>query len=83
MTETWCIRGRQIERSDLDQIGSWRVAHPEWRRRRLSEELARLWEWRTAAGQLKPIFYSCQPRQLESLQKPQGISTSIRSEFEM
>jgi hypothetical protein len=30
-------------------------AHPEWSRRRLSEELARLWDWRTPAGQLKDI----------------------------
>jgi hypothetical protein len=55
VTETWCIRGRPIETGDLDQIGSWMAAHPDWSRRRLSEELARLWDWRTPTGQLKDI----------------------------
>jgi len=55
VTETLCIRGRQIEARDLEQIGSWVSAHPDWSRRRLSQELARLWDWRTPAGQLKDI----------------------------
>lgn len=49
------IRGRQIGCSQLEQIRSCIVSHPDWSRRRLSEELARLWEWRTPTGQLKDI----------------------------
>lgn len=55
MTESWCIRGREIDAGDLDQIRSWIVSQPQWSRRRLSEELARHWDWRTSAGQLKDI----------------------------
>jgi hypothetical protein len=49
------IRGRKIEAGDLEQIGAWQAAHPHWSRRRLSQELARHWDWRTPAGQLKDI----------------------------
>jgi hypothetical protein len=31
------------------------AGHPEWHRRRISEELARLWEWYNQAGQLKDM----------------------------
>lgn len=55
VTEELCIRGRKIEAGDLEQIGLWRATHPDWSRRRLSEELARHWDWRTPAGQLKDI----------------------------
>lgn len=55
MTESLCIRGRNIDPGELDQIRSWIVSHPQWSRRRLSEELARYWDWRTPAGQLKDI----------------------------
>ena len=55
MTEPLWIRGRKIEAGDLEQIRAWRLAHRDWSRRRLSEELARHWDWRTPAGQLKDI----------------------------
>jgi alkylation response protein AidB-like acyl-CoA dehydrogenase len=55
VTDSLWIRGRKIEASDLEQIRSWRAAHPDWSRRRLSQELARHWDWRTPAGQLKDI----------------------------
>ena len=55
MSESLWIRGRQIEAGDLAQIKCWRAAHPDWSRRRLSQELARHWDWRTPAGQLKDI----------------------------
>jgi len=55
VTEELCIRGRKIEAGDLEQIELWRATHPDWSRRRLSEELARHWDWRTPAGQLKDI----------------------------
>lgn len=55
MTEELSIRGRKIEAGDLELIELWRTRHPDWSRRRLSEELARHWDWRTPAGQLKDI----------------------------
>lgn len=55
VSETYCIRGRTIELADLERIGSWIKEHPEWSRRRLSQELASLWDWRTPTGQLKDI----------------------------
>lgn len=55
MTEELCLRGRKIEAGDLERIAWWRATHPDWSRRRLSEELARHWDWRTPAGQLKDI----------------------------
>ena len=55
VTETLSIRGHKIEVQDLELIRAWRAEHPDWSRRRLSEELARFWDWRTPAGQLKDI----------------------------
>ncbi len=55
MTETLTIRGRQIGAQELEQIRGWLRAHPQWSRRRLSQELAGQWDWRTPAGQLKDI----------------------------
>jgi len=55
VTERLCLRGRKIEAADLEQIRAWRAAHPDWSRRRLSQELARRWDWRTPTGQLKDI----------------------------
>jgi hypothetical protein len=39
----------------LEQIRGWLALHPLWSRRRLSETLARAWDWRTPTGQLKDI----------------------------
>lgn len=55
MTETLTIRGREIGTRELEQIRVWLRAHPQWSRRRLSQELAGQWDWRTPAGQLKDI----------------------------
>jgi hypothetical protein len=55
VTETLSVRGRNVEAQDLEQIRAWRAAHPNWSRRRLSQELARRWDWRTPTGQLKDI----------------------------
>src|SRR5882672_9995709 len=49
------IRGREVGAAELEQIRGWLGLHREWSRRRLSEELARHWDWRTATGQLKDI----------------------------
>lgn len=55
MTEILCIRGREVGARELEQIRGWLGLHREWSRRRLSEELARHWDWRTPTGQLKDI----------------------------
>jgi hypothetical protein len=49
------IQGRQIAATDLEQVRQLLAAHPDWSRRRLSQHLARLWEWRNAVGQLKDM----------------------------
>jgi hypothetical protein len=49
------IRGREVGSADLEQIRGWLGLHPDWSRRRLSEELARHWDWHTPTGQLKDI----------------------------
>jgi hypothetical protein len=55
VTEIWRIRGREVGSKELEQIRGWLSSHPHWSRRRLSEELVRVWDWRTPAGQLKDI----------------------------
>jgi len=41
--------------ADLAQVRELLARHPDWSRYRLSRELARRWEWRSAAGQLKDM----------------------------
>ena len=55
MTEASIIQGRQIGAAELDQVRHLLASHPDWSRRRLSEELATLWNWRNGAGQLKDM----------------------------
>lgn len=55
MTGILQIRGRDVGSKELDQIRGWLTSHPQWSRRRLSEELARQWDWRTPTGQIKDI----------------------------
>ena len=39
----------------MDLVRQLLASHPDWSRRRLSEELATLWNWRNGAGQLKDM----------------------------
>jgi len=55
VTAIWRIRGREVGPKELEQIRGWLSSNPQWSRRRLSEELVRVWDWRTPAGQLKDI----------------------------
>lgn len=55
MTENEVIQGRVIRPVDLAQVRELLAIHPGWSRYRLSREVARLWEWRSAAGQLKDM----------------------------
>lgn len=49
------IQGRQIGAAEVDQVSQLLTSHPDWSRRRLSLELATLWNWRNGAGQLKDM----------------------------
>ena len=49
------MQGRMIGVADLEQIRQLLAAHPDWSRRRLSQHLAELWNWRNATGQLKDM----------------------------
>jgi len=55
VTEASIIQGRQIGAAEVDQVRQLLACHPDWSRRRLSEELATLWNWRNGAGQLKDM----------------------------
>jgi hypothetical protein len=55
VTEILRIRGRNVGPAELEQIREWLRLHPQWSRRRLSEELAQAWDWRSPTGQLKDI----------------------------
>jgi len=49
------IQGQQIGVAELDQVRNLLASHPDWSRRRLSVELATLWNWRNGVGQLKDM----------------------------
>jgi cysteine synthase len=55
VTQTSIIQGRQIGATELDQVRHLLATHPDWSRRRLSRQLATLWNWRNGAGQLKDM----------------------------
>jgi hypothetical protein len=49
------IQGRRIGAAELEQVRQMLADHPDWSRRRISEQLATLWNWRNGAGQLKDM----------------------------
>jgi hypothetical protein len=53
--EPGIIQGRHIAVSDLEQVRQLLAEHPDWSRRRLSQHLATLWNWRNPVGQLKDM----------------------------
>lgn len=55
MTDSQLIQGRLISPGDVAQLRQQLALHPDWSRWCLSRELARLWDWRTANGQLKDM----------------------------
>lgn len=55
MSESGILQGRRIGAAELEQIRQLLAAHPDWSRRRLSCQLATLWDWRNPAGQLKDM----------------------------
>jgi hypothetical protein len=55
MNEPGIVQGRRIGAVELEQIRQLMAAHPDWHRRRLSCELATLWDWRNGTGRLKDM----------------------------
>jgi len=53
--EAGIIQGRFIGEAELGQVRALLCEHADWSRRRLSIELAELWDWRSASGQLKDM----------------------------
>lgn len=49
------LQGRRIGAAELEQVRQLLAAHADWSRRRLSCQLATLWNWRNPAGQLKDM----------------------------
>ena len=49
------MQGRLIGSQEVAQVRELLAAQPKWSRWRLSQELARKWEWRSATGQLKDM----------------------------
>lgn len=55
MSEPGIIQGRPIGEGELAQVRTLLAEHPDWSRRQISQHLARLWNWRNPAGQLKDM----------------------------
>jgi hypothetical protein len=55
MTSVMVMQGRPVNGADLGLIRGLLDDHPAWGRSRLSEELCRRWDWRTAQGRLKDM----------------------------
>jgi hypothetical protein len=53
--EAEIIQGRPIEPAQIEQIRQFLADHPDWSRKRLSQELARDWNWRNGVGRLKDM----------------------------
>ena len=49
------LQGREIGLEDLRLIGQLIGEHPQWSRRRLSQELCAQWQWRNPAGRPKDM----------------------------
>lgn len=49
------IQGRNLSESNLSEVRCLIATHPAWSRRRISVELAEVWNWRTNTGQLKDM----------------------------
>ena len=55
MNEPGIVQGRYIGTGQLEQLRQLLADYPDWSRYRLSRQLATLWDWRNAAGQLKDM----------------------------
>lgn len=55
MNEIFTLQGRTLGPFERGQVAQLIVDNPGWTRYRISRELARLWQWRSATGQLKDM----------------------------
>ena len=55
VTDVHTIQGRQIGLPELAQVRALLAEHTDLSRRQISQHLARLWDWRNPAGQLKDM----------------------------
>lgn len=55
MEQSHLIQGRLLRNPDIADIRCLIAAHPDWSRRRISVELAKVWNWRTCTSQLKDM----------------------------
>lgn len=55
MQATLVIQGRPLGERDLTQLRELIGQHPEWSRRRISQQLCVEWNWRNGAGQYKDM----------------------------
>ena len=55
MPEVEIVQGRKISGLEIAEINALIEANPLWSRYRLSRDLARRWEWYSAAGELKDM----------------------------
>jgi Domain of unknown function (DUF4338) len=49
------VQGRRLQTQDVEQVRQLIAAHPEWSRRRISQELCVQWNWQNRAGQWKDM----------------------------
>jgi len=49
------IQGCHVGEKEIAQVRGLIAGNPEWHRRRISEQLAKLWDWYNPAGQLKDM----------------------------
>jgi hypothetical protein len=68
MSSNLVIQGRQLLPDDLNLISRLIIDNPDWHRTRLSQELCRLWNWRTDKGLLKDMACRSMLRKLEQRQ---------------
>jgi hypothetical protein len=60
-----CVQGRCLQAEDISWLKSLMESNPDWNRSQLSRHIARHWQWRNAAGQLKDIAARTMLRKLE------------------
>lgn len=48
----WC-QGRWLEPAQVQWLAGWIALHSDWSRKRLAQQLCRVWHWRDGCGRLK------------------------------
>lgn len=61
------LQGRMLQKHDLEYIKWQLIAHPDWHRSRLSQEICRHWNWVKPDGQLKDMACRTMLLKLERL----------------